>query len=151
MLTQTKKIVTAISLIVAGLGGILLIVIGVFLAFFVASGGLYTNGSLSDATTTELAIGVCMLALSCLPLALVLFFTVFWWRSLRRPSWATVIGWVSVVCILGGVFLEYLSVGLQHGGFRYESMGWGMYSLPVLPFTLGLLVFLSCSDRSRDH
>lgn len=144
---QTKTVVSAISLLVAALGGAIFIVVGGLLGSIVASGGLYSNASLSDATITDVAIGLCLLALSCLPLALVLLFTSFWWLGRRLPRWSTIIGWISAICILAGVSLDFLSVSLQRGGFRYESLG--MLTLPVLPFAMGLLGFLALSISSK--
>jgi len=75
---QAKMVVSAISLFVAGLWGVIFIVVGGLFGFMVASGGLYGNGSLSDATIAEIAIGLGLLSLSCLPLALVSSFAIFW-------------------------------------------------------------------------
>jgi len=146
---QAKMVVSAISLFVAGLWGVIFIVVGGLFGFMVATGGLYGNGSLSDATIAEIAIGLDLLALSCLPLALVSSFAIFWWRGLRLPEWSTQIGWISAVCILAGVCLELLSVSFQRGGFRYESLS--MLTLPVLPFALGLLGFLAFSTSSKGQ
>jgi len=146
---QAKTVVPIISLLVAALGGVVLLVLGALFGYMVGSGGLYGNGALSDATFAELAIGLCILILSCFPLVLVLLFTVFWWQGLRLPRWSTTIGWVSVVCILGTVFLNLLSASLGRHGVTQENLG--ILTLPVFPFALGLMGFLAFSFSSKDN
>jgi hypothetical protein len=139
-MSRYRSVAEIVSLGIAGLGGIVLLVLGGLFAFIVGTGGIYGNGTFRDATVATMLWAAVVLTVGALPLALISVFVVVRFRRKKYPTWLMAFGWIVVVGIAVTVFLDALSA--IHG------VGLGILTIPVLPYLTGLFGFLALSRKS---
>lgn len=109
------------------------VITGAGFGWLVASGGLYGNGQLNDASTGEVVGGLMFLVAGILPVVLVVGLAVPLWKARRAPGWLTLLGWLAAI---GASFM--LSLALPDPD---------PLLLATVPFTLGLWGYLLTHRR----